>query len=144
MALVALAGCGSEPANAPPEVLYGESSCAECGMIVNDERYATATIIEGDRGPEPRVFDDFNCQINFEADGAVPVVISRWVHDHESRAWLPAESAHYVRSPRLRTPMASGVAAFAEPDDAKRVASELEGEALTVAELWERAFPLDE
>lgn len=134
IALATLAGCGSEPGDGPPEVRYGESVCVDCGMIVSDERFATATIVKGDRGPEPRVFDDFNCQINFEKNGPPPVVLARWVHDHESRAWLPAASAFYVRSSSLHTPMASGMAAFAGRDDATRMADELGGEVLTFDE----------
>lgn len=129
-------GCGSEPANEPPEVRYGEAVCDQCGMILSDERFATATIVEGERGPEPRLFDDFNCQINHEKDETEAVVITRWVHDHDTRAWLPAASAHYARSSKIRTPMASGIAAFADRNDAVRVAREADGEVLAFGDLW--------
>lgn len=105
-------------------------------MILSDERFATATLVEGDRGPEHRLFDDFNCQINFEAGGAPSPVLERWVHDHETRVWVRAASATYVRSPQLRTPMASEVAAFTTREDATRAASELDGEVLTFHDLW--------
>jgi len=135
--VVVLGACGSTDPEGPPDVRYGESVCAECGMILSDERYATATLLEGDRGPEYRLFDDFNCQIDFEADGASSPVLERWVHDHETRAWVRAASATYVRSPELRTPMASEVAAFTTREDAVRAADELDGEVLSFHDLWE-------
>lgn len=128
--LLAGSGCGSAPADAPPKLRLGDSACSECGMIVSDERYATATIVMGERGPEPRLFDDFNCQVNYETHGPALNVIARWVHDHDSRAWLPANSAHYVHSSNLQTPMASGIAAFASEEAAKRFAEELQGEVI--------------
>jgi copper chaperone NosL len=133
---VALPACSPDATDGPPEVRYGESVCAECGMILSDERYATATIVDGERGPEVRLFDDFNCQIAFEADDPAPRVTRRWVHDQESREWLLAPSAYYVRAEKLRTPMASGVAAFATDEAASRVAGELDGEVLTFDDLW--------
>lgn len=135
-ALVAVVfGCGSQPVDAPPEVRYGESVCAECNMILSDERFATATVIEGARGPEPRLFDDFNCQANHERTLTEPV-LARWVHDYETNAWLAAESAFYLKSPGLNTPMASGIAAFTMKDGAERVREEVGGEVSAFAELW--------
>lgn len=135
MAFATLTGCGSPATGGPPTVRYGEASCAACGMIVSDERYATATIVEGDRGPEAKVFDDFNCQIAFESNAFAPAVLDRWVHDHDTRAWLPAASATYVRSSNLHTPMASGMAAFATREAATRLAEEVGGDVLTFDEL---------
>ena len=135
VALVSLAGCASESVDGPPEVRYGESVCDACGMILSDERYATATMVEGDRGPEPKLFDDFNCQQGFETKDPAPEVVSRWVHDHETLEWLSASAAYYVRSSNLRTPMASGMAAFATREGAQKLAAETDGEVLTFDEL---------
>jgi nitrous oxide reductase accessory protein NosL len=84
------------------------------------------------------MFDDFNCQINFERDELAPEIVTRWVHDHASLNWLPAVAAHYTRSSTLHTPMASGVAAFESPKAAAQFADSLEGEVVTFQELWKR------
>ncbi len=126
-----LAGCGDEVAGGPPTVRLGEDVCDLCDMIISDERFATATIIEGERGPEPILFDDFNCQINYEREHPDLVVLERWVHDHATLAWLPADAATYLRSDTLHTPMASGIAAFTDRAGAEALQQKVEGEVLT-------------
>ncbi len=130
--------CAGEPADGPPDVRYGESVCAHCNMIVSDERFATASVVDGPRGPEPRVFDDFNCQIDFERDHPDVSVSGRWVHDHGTLAWVPAAAALYVRAATLHTPMASGVAAFAGRPAADAFAGDVGGDVLSFDELWGR------
>lgn len=136
-AAAALAGCSDVDASLPPDVTYGVSVCADCGMIISDERYATALVIEDERGrPEALLFDDAGDQIIYERENKTGKVLARWVHDQQTNAWLPAESAWYIRAKSLPTPMASGIAAFAQKADAERMASELGGVVLTFEELW--------
>jgi len=133
LALPALvvSGCGRESADSPPRVVLDDSVCVECGMIISDERFATATVVVGDRGPEPRLFDDFNCQINYEIAHAGDAVSARWSHDYLSGEWVRTEGASFLRSAGLRTPMGSGVAAFAGREDAEEARGELGGELTT-------------
>lgn len=109
---LALAGCGQRPADGPPAVRLGHDVCAECNMIISDARWATATIVPGPRGPDARLFDDFNCQVNFENQHADAEIIARWSHDHSTGEWVKTEEAHFLFSPHLRTPMGSNAAAF--------------------------------
>lgn len=127
-AVLAVPGCGREDAGGPPTIVLGDSVCNECGMIVSDERFATATIVQGQRGPEPRVFDDFNCQYNYERAHAGEAVITRWSHGYLSSVWIPTEGAIFLRSPGLRTPMGSGVAAFGTRAEAEQTKRDLEGD----------------
>lgn len=129
--IVVTPGCGPEDADGPPAIRLGESVCDECGMILSEERFATATIIEGPRGPEPRLFDDFNCQFNYEAVHPDLGVIARWSHDYETSEWLPTNRACFLRSPGLRTPMASQTAAFATEVAANSARDELGGVVMT-------------
>ena len=117
-----LPGCGEESNDGPPKILYGDSICDECGMILSDERYAAATIIDGDRGNEPRVFDDFNCQKIYESKHPDLVIVDRWCHDHDSKAWLRMNDAWFVHSEQIHTPMASNIAAFSSADAAEAFA----------------------
>lgn len=106
-------------------------------MIISDERYATALVVEDDRGrPEALLFDDAGDQIIYERENPTGTVLARWVHDQQTHAWLPAESAWYIRAESLPTPMASGIAAFAHKADAERMAGELNGVVLTFEQLW--------
>lgn len=130
-------GCAKVDPDAPPEVTYGVSVCADCGMIISDERYATALVVEDERGrPEALLFDDAGDQIIYERENQTGKVLARWVHDQQTKAWLPAESAWYMRAKSLPTPMASGIAAFAQKADAERMAGELDGVLLTFDQLW--------
>ncbi|MCA9280860.1 MAG: nitrous oxide reductase accessory protein NosL [Phycisphaeraceae bacterium] len=120
-----------------PKIALDQTSCAECGMIVSDERYACASIVRiDDRSTEPRVFDDVNCLVLHEVTGSnPPEVLARWVHDKDSRQWLAAESAHFVWAKELNTPMMSHIAAFASGDSADAFARESEGQRMTYAEV---------
>jgi len=129
IALAALGACAEDDPTAPPEIVYDSSVCDFCNMIISDSRFAAATIVEDEAGrPAPRLFDDYNCQINDEAEAPDRVVLTRWVHDHDSREWIRADEAHFVIADELRTPMASHAAAFADRAAADRAASQFNGE----------------
>lgn len=130
VSVVLLAGCGETDPDAPPEILLGDSVCIECGMIVSDERFGTATIIEGDRGSQVLVFDDFNCQRNYERSHPELGVITRWSRDYQSLAWFHTENGYLVQSAAIRTPMASNVAAFVTREDAEAFATSTTGEVI--------------
>jgi len=133
-----LAGCDRPSADGPPEIRLGETVCDGCNMIISDQRWATATIVEGPRGPEPRLFDDFNCQVQYEVEHPELVVLSRWSFSHATGEPVRTEDAVFLMSDTLRTPMGSGVAAFASSEQAGSAAADLEGEVLTFAETWQR------
>ena len=136
-----LAGCSDDDPAGPPAVHLGDSICDQCGMIISDERFAAATIVKGARGPEALLFDDFNCQHGYEADHADLAVERRWVHDHDDARWLPAADATFLASPRLHTPMASGVAAFRSDAAARRARDTLGGELLALDALRRHLDP---
>ena len=137
LAIGALSGCGSVENDGPPSVRFGDSVCAECGMIVSDERFATSTIVVGDRGNQAMIFDDFNCQINFETKHAELVVVDRWSHDHGTNEWMHMADAWFVESEQLRTPMASNIASFLDKEHADAFAIPLDGTVVGFDTLWE-------
>jgi len=107
-------------------------------MIISDERWATATMVEGPRGPEARLFDDFNCQVNFEVENPDATILARWSRSHATREWIRTEGAHFLISPNLRTPMASHIAAFASHAEAYRAQQELTGDVVAFDVAWKR------
>ena len=135
-AVVVIQGCGSSAVDGPPEIRYGDSICIECGMIISDERFATSTIIVGDRGDEPLLFDDFNCQMIFESKQTDLTIVDRWSHDHGSLEWLHTSEAWFVRSDQLSTPMASHLALFESQASAKEFAESLGGEVIDFQTVW--------
>ncbi len=134
--LLLTGGCGSESDAGPPTIRYDDSICDECGMIISDERFATATIIQGDRGNEPMIFDDFNCQIIFENKHTDLTITGRWSNDYSSKEWLETQNAWFVKSPNLRTPMASNMAAFASKEEAQSFAKTIDGDTVDFQSAW--------
>lgn len=124
--LVSLGGCGETDPDAPPSIVLGVSACIECGMIVSDERFGTATIIEGDRGAEPMIFDDFNCQKSFEMKYQDLVIVIRWSRDYNSLEWFNTNDGWFVRSAQIQTPMASSLAGFKDQDSAAAFMGQLQ------------------
>jgi len=118
-------------------IQYDESVCIDCGMIISDERYASATIVEGERGSEALLFDDVGDQVRYEYMHPNLVIVARWVHDQNTREWIDAEEAFFIRSKSLHTPMASGIASFKSKPDADAALQALgTGDSFTRAELW--------
>lgn len=132
LTVVALhAGCAREPLSGPPDQQVGRDSCAECGMLIAEDRCAAAALVER-RGRREHVhFDDIGCMLDALRDAeALGTVVELYVHDYESRDWALAENAAYLSassSSALRTPMGSGIVAFRDEADANEAAARLGG-----------------
>lgn len=137
MAALTMTGCEPDNPDAPPELRVGDSTCAECNMIISDERFATATVVSDERDrPETLLFDDFNCQVNHaEAHSEEYPVLRRWVRDHGTKEWLDLDDAYFVHADNLRTPMASHGAAFSDKQRAEEFAEQLQGEVVEYEKL---------
>lgn len=92
----------------PPEILYGEDVCAECGMIISDARFAAAIVTVDE---QVRLFDDMGGMFAYVVKRE-EAVHAYWVHDLNSEDWIRAENAAYVLQQDLITPMGWGLTAF--------------------------------
>jgi copper chaperone NosL len=119
----------AEPA--PPAIHYGEDVCEFCGMIVSEESFAAAYITADGHG---YTFDDIGDMVKAHLDMQEDVT-AFFVHDYERRDWIRAETAHFVLSENLPTPMLSGLAAFSSMETAGAFAKEIGGVVLTFDEL---------
>lgn len=122
--------CDRTGGTGPPEIRLGESTCAECGMIISEERYAAAILVRGDRGPEPYLYDDFGDLLAHEEAHPEFVVLGRYVKARETKEWLEVSEAVFILAEDLRTPMASGIAAFADRTAAEALQREVGGKIL--------------
>lgn len=101
-----------EDANADlPSVRWNEHSCAHCGMVISDRRYAAAWI--EDDGEQLR-FDDVGCMVMNLREHPPARPARFFVRDFAGEDWLDAAGAVYFKSAALHSPMAYGVAAFAD------------------------------
>lgn len=134
-AIAALAGCGKGRDLSPPQVAYGQQQCEHCRMIISEERFAAALVVDGPDELQKWAFDDIGCLLDWVRThkpnaGDVP-----YVHDYATNAWLDAREAVYVKCDRLQSPMASNLAAFAGRDGAERFQARFSGPVLTYTEV---------
>jgi copper chaperone NosL len=130
--LLFLAACGGTTVTpgTPPAIVYGEDVCDHCGMIISDERFAAAIVLQtGAQRYAYRIFDDIGDMLAFvqsanQEEGDTSEIVSYFVHDYVDHKWLNAQEAHFVQTATLPTPMGSGVVAFADHADAERHAQE--------------------
>ncbi len=127
-----MAACGGGSTdNAPPEIRFGMDPCDACRMIISEANHAAA--LRTATGEELR-FDDIGCMLQkMKTLSAAPQGI--WVHDVVSGRWLAADSAVYLQSQQLKTPMAYGIAAFAAEKAAQEWQSRYGGRMMRFDEL---------
>jgi hypothetical protein len=110
------AALGRGPADdGPPAIRYGLDRCDACGMIISDARFAAGAR----QGSAAFRYDDVGCLARHMARELAAGRARGYVHDAGTEQWLDAAGAAYLRSPAIRTPMSTGVAAYATPDAAR-------------------------
>ncbi len=118
MALCAslVAGC-EQPSIAPPTIRWGTDACANCSMSIHDEASSCAIVRLDSRGQlESLLCDDLNCAIELLGERGSDGPWTTFVHDRTTLSWIAAADARFVRSTTIKTPMASGIAAYAHTD----------------------------
>lgn len=118
---LAAAGCGRAPDLSPPTILYGETECDSCRMIVSEERFAAAACVVREGVVRKAAFDDVGCLLEWLHEQPASEQTHCYVHDLESQEWVDASRAVFVRSETLQTPMASKLAACASSESAMAV-----------------------
>ncbi len=135
--LILLAGCAQGPPR--PVDIEPADVCASCKMAISEARYAAELIDSEDRVFK---FDDIGCMLRFARErnmiGSAPSRVHIFVHNYGGRDWLEAGKAHYVKSPEIPSPMASGLVAFADAAEAQTNADRFHGLVIEFAELWHR------
>jgi copper chaperone NosL len=103
----------------PASVTLGEDACADCRMIVSDDRFGAQL---HNRSGDVAHFDDTGClrafvsQRPFEIEGV-------FVRSFRSRAWVRGDRAWVVESRAFPSPMDHAVAAFDDEASARDEAS---------------------
>lgn len=130
LASLTLGGCGRTELSGPPELRAGRDECAECGMLIIDDRFACALLIDRSGRREHALYDDLGCMLDDQADPDPDTrVLEGFVRDHATRAWIPSGVAIVLRADpeALHSPMGSGLAAFADQAAAERARLEYGG-----------------
>lgn len=129
--LLFMLSCSTEPR----ALLYGKDNCHTCKMVLMDQKFGAEIVsVKG----KVYTFDDVNCMINFLNEG---LLAEREVHHKlvvdftQPGKLIEAGSSFYVKSPEIKSPMASQVAAFGDYDELEKYKKELNGIYLTWGEL---------
>ena len=131
VSLLFLAGCGSSATDSPPEIRYGRDLCAECGMIIGEQRFAAA--LNGQDG-EYQKFDDIGCMRMYQSkQGAAPK--NFWVHDDAAEKWINGKDAVFTQTDNVITPMGYGVVASAGSAEAQKIVEQRKGQVLSWEEM---------
>lgn len=129
----ALAACaGGGGATRPPEIAYGQDMCDECGMLIDDARFAAATLVADGRTHK---FDSIGDMVMYHMDHPDQPVSAWFVHDYNTEAWTRGETASYVLSGQIQAPMGHGLAAFEKKADADTLAARLGTSVMTFDEV---------
>lgn len=132
------AGCERQELVGPPDIRLARDQCAECGMIISDERFSCALLVARDSRREHIIFDDIGCMLDFEQrhlDGAA--VIDRFTREYVAKEWVPASAATFLACDAriVPTPMGSGVLVFQSPAAAKELQERLSGDLMDFSQL---------
>ncbi|MBL8762750.1 MAG: hypothetical protein JNM07_00590 [Phycisphaerae bacterium] len=109
-------------------------------MTIHDERSAAAILVDRDGRSDYLLFDDIGCLLDAQrSKGSEVKALGRFVHDQVGGDWLRGEVAIFLATDgsKLRTPMASGVAAFADQTAATNGQRKYGGEILDLDGLVE-------
>jgi copper chaperone NosL len=125
-----LAACNAPslaPVNITPDDL-----CAHCKMAISEKRYAAELL---DHEGEAVKFDDLGCLSNYVKERQ-PNVAAWYAVDYETRAWLRADQALFVKSPSYHTPMGGGIVAFQDKAQAEKAMAATAGSLLSFDDLF--------
>jgi copper chaperone NosL len=110
----------------PQAINIHKDNCAHCKMTIAEEHFAAELITQKGRVYK---FDDIACLIAFRKENMDKTVKHAYVHYYPGKNELIlAETAFYIKSPELRSPMAGNIAAFKTEAEVQEYNSQLKGE----------------
>lgn len=118
---IMLTACGAPEVEA---IRPGKDTCHYCKMNISDMRFACSAL--SDKGRTYK-FDDLFCLNSFRAESEDQnrTIQSFYVHEYSgNQELIPAESAFFIFSEELMSPMGGNLAAFASEDSARYYADQ--------------------
>lgn len=129
--LVLIAAALSACSVGPRPIRYGEDECAHCRMRIMDPRFgAEAVTAKGRQMP----MDSVECLLDWLAESDEEMR-SLWVTDYSTKQLIAAETAIYLESEHLPSPMGAGVSAYATRELAEQALRDYPGRLLDWTEL---------
>jgi len=129
--LISLLSCTAEP----EPLRYGTDACHHCKMTLVDKKFGAELVTK--KGKVYK-FDDINCMVSFYNSGEVEhrdFAYKLVVDFLQPGTLIEAADAFYLKSPAIKSPMASQVAAFQSKKNMENVQKEMTGIYLVWGEL---------
>lgn len=120
----------------PEPILYGKDLCHACKMTIMDKKFGAEIVTK--KGKIYK-FDDLNCMVSFyqssyeDKNNIAQILV---VDFPSTENLIDATTATYVFSNEIRSPMASGMAAFRNSNDINNYNTEWKGKILS----WEQVI----
>ncbi len=113
-------GCTVEP----EPLIYGADMCHTCKMTLMDPKFGAEIVTK--KGKVYK-FDDVNCMLgfyhaDFDEQGNIAHLLV--INFAQPKQLIDATNSWYLKSDLIRSPMASGIAAFATEDEYVRYKKE--------------------
>lgn len=130
-ALIFMVGCSS----GPKPIKLGQDACDYCKMSIADNNFGAEIVT--DKGKVYK-FDDTHCLAAFRTEKIDPskvkeVYIVNFLEPHN---FIKAEEAILIKSEDIHSPMGGNTAAFENEDAAKATQSKVNGERISLQELY--------
>ncbi len=125
--LVLAISCSDNPESGPVEIYYGEDICESCKMIISEKDFAAQYKLSTGKTVK---FDDLGCMFHYMKGEDKAQISAVYVMDYDSKQWVDGESAYYVWTDNISTPMGHGVVALRGSQEAKELANKEKGKYL--------------
>ena len=137
MLLIGLWACAIEP----EPIDYGQDSCHFCQMTIVDEQHAAQFV--SDKGKQYK-FDAVECLLNELSEEGLAhkpiLLVSSYGHP---KVMCEAQSATYLVSEGIKSPMGANLSSFANQEEAKLMQEEFGGQLYDWTEIREK-FDVEE
>ncbi len=111
----------------PEPLVYGQDACYTCKMTLMDKKFGAEIVTK--KGKIYK-FDDVSCMLDFHNSGdeLEENMAYRLVVDYaKPETFIDATNSYYVKSDSIRSPMASGIAAFGDDKEFTKVRKKYNG-----------------
>lgn len=122
IAVMLLLSCSNEP----QPINYNKDECAHCMMIITDPKFGSELVT--DKGKIYK-FDSIECLADYVSVDRGFTAESLWISDYANPNTLTdAQTAFYIVSPQIESPMSMNIGGFKNEVDMKKVFAETKGQ----------------
>lgn len=118
----------------PQNIEPGKYTCAHCIMQIVDTRFNTQA--QSSKGKIFH-FDSIECLFYWINKNSSLEIKNAWVKDYTTGEWIPFETAFYVVSPTITSPMGANLSAFQTQEKGEEFIKHKTGKIYNYKEVWD-------